>query len=110
MNPCIKIHSRTISGEKMRPSATTQPTQHWTSLLADQYQKHSGLSIVWNDGQDREIHITREFWQQCEHCFEHIMEFIRLHELDYTLCHAECTQCEGHPACVSKDESLGDVA
>ena len=110
MHPCIKIHNHTTSGDKMRPSATANPSQHWTSMLADQYKQYTGLNIIWNDRQDREIHIPREFWQQCEYGFEHIMEFIRMHDLDYTVCHVECAQCQGHPACVSRDESLGDVA
>ena len=110
MKACIKIHNRTVYGEKMRPSATGNPSQHWTSMLADQYQQYSGLSIVWKDGQNREIHITREFWQQCENGFEHIMEFIRMHGLDYTVCHVECAKCSGHSACVSKDHAVGDVA
>ena len=110
MQPCIKIHNRTISGDKMRPSATANPNQHWTAMLADQYNLYTGLNIIWNDGQDREIHITREFWLQCEHGFEHIMEFIRMHDLDYTVCHVECVKCQGHPACVSLDESIEAVA
>jgi hypothetical protein len=107
---CIKIHSHTKSGEKMRPSATGQPSQHWTSLLADQYQQNPELSIIWNDGQDREIHITKEFWRQCEYGFEHVMQFIRMHDLDYTICHTECAKCKGHSACVSMDRPINAVA
>ena len=110
MKSCIKIHGRTKSGDKMRPSATGQPSQHWTSLLADQYQHNSGISIHWIDGQNREINITRDFWRQCEYGFEHVMQFIRLHDLDYTICHTDCAKCQGHSACVAMDQSLGAVA
>lgn len=112
MKPCIKIHNRTIYGETMRPSAVNNPSQHWTAMLANQYQQYSGMRIIWKDGQNREIHIDRDFWRQCENGFVHIMEFIRMHNLDYTLCHRECAQCSGHPACVSMDQnrSVGDVA
>ena len=110
MKACIRIHNRTISGKEICPNAEVHADEHWTAILADTYQEYPGLKIVWKDGRDREILITQDFWRECEQGFEHIMEFIRLHGLDYTVYHSECTHCVGHEACVSRDEKLGGVA
>lgn len=118
---CLVVRGKKQNDERFRPGTPT-PDKHWAYMLLDSYAEYDentcrtiypeGVSIDWTDESDViGIKITSELWKNDEICFEHLMSFIKLHELTYEFPSdmAECAKCEGHPSCVSNQHAMSDI-
>jgi len=97
---CIHIFGQTKDGDTFRP-ATPSPDKHWSYILLDQYAEYGSISMRWDPTPTVTIFPT--FWEDCEYGFEHVMSFVRLHNLDYTIDESKCIKCDGHDSCISKE-------
>lgn len=98
---CIIIMNSRKDGSAMRPR-TLAPSHHWTGMLIGQYAHLGGLYLKWIDGEPH-LTICKELWQQCETAFDHIMKFVKSHNLDFVVNINECEKCQGGPeSCLSK--------
>lgn len=92
---CIHIFSK---DNKFRPS-TPSPDKHWAYMLIDTYGEYGSIRLKWSPVPT--ITIEPTFWEHCDYGFEHVMNFIKMHNLDYTVDSCKCLFCKGHPSCVS---------
>lgn len=115
---CIVIRGKKQNDDRFRP-ATPAPDMHWSYQLLAGCEQHNGekhtltypkgVRINWGNDDDDVISVTvsSELWKNNEACFEHLMRFIKLHELTYEFPNnmQECVNCAGHPSCVSKQHA-----
>lgn len=118
---CLVVRSKQQNDARFRPGTPT-PDKHWAYMLLDSYAEYDpdtcrtkypeGISIDWSEENDTIcIKMTSELWKNDEICFEHLMSFIKMHELTYEFpCDMEeCTKCEGHPSCISNEHAMSDI-
>ena len=99
---CIKIHNHHVDGTPMRPGRTS-PDYHWSSRLINEYLGRPGITTAASK-EGPEVWIYKNFWQEDsdgERAFQHIMRFIKINKLAYTVELTQCTDCPGHEDCVS---------
>lgn len=99
MNDCITIYGKTINGNTFMPSAKV-PGLHWAYMFIDQFSDYTDISLKWTEG-EIVISVKRSFPESCKLCFEHLMKFIKLHNLEYEINEKEYILCKGNSNCIS---------
>jgi len=117
---CLIVYGKKQDDARLSPGAAT-PDEHWAYQLLDSLSHYDvqqqagakypeGVAIHWGGEGDAEItvRITADLWKNDEACFEHLMSFIRQHELTYEFPSQmeECDTCEHHPSCVANEHHL----
>ena len=100
LKDCMIIRGNDKHTESVFRPSTRAPSMHWAYMLVDQYSHLLNISIKWIDYEPM-VTLTRSAKDECEEAFKHIMEFAKLHNLDYSWCERECVQCDGHPDCLA---------
>lgn len=99
---CITVYGETQDGEKFRPS-TPSPGMHWAYMLIDPFDKSDEIHIRWVEN-GITLTISKGFTDEPNQAFEHVMSFIKLHNLKYEIDESECAKCPGHEACLRNQE------
>ena len=121
MNKCMMLHNRRTKprlvpdGEggvdvdyRMRPSSPS-PDKHWTSMVLGRFGDNSPHIQVCGSripGGGPELWISRHLKDHDEEGFVWLMNFIESEDIAFSYVADECSQCEGHSACVALPELL----
>ena len=99
---CIEISNKTKDGEIMRPR---RAPENWSQILYDIHKGVPGLKIDWWRGNGPQLIIDRRL-RDDNNVFTHIMNFIKLHNIDYIIDYSECSKCKGHKHCIANNEKV----